>query len=135
MSLSTARQDIAGMLQNIKTAWVAYPLIIETDNRNNVDYATQDKPFLQADVVFFSAEQLDLSITPFTKQYGQIILSAVVKDGTGVVDVLALLDFAIPYVERKTLSKVRTETAEVVKPKVDRGLYYQPVIINFSFIR
>lgn len=135
MSLLQCRQDIATVLQAIKTAWVAYPLVIDTDNRNLVDYSVQANPFLQVDTIYLSADQLDLSANPKVKQYGQLILSVVAKDGTGVVDILTLLEFITPYFDMKDFSSARFHAGEVYKPKVVNGWYYQPVLFNFWFIR
>jgi hypothetical protein len=131
MSLVQARLDIANAVQAVKTAWVTYPLVVETDNRNSVDYSTQSNPFLQVDVNFIDGEQLDLSATPRTITYGQIILSAVTKDGAGSLQGLTLLDFAIPYFQMQDFPVVRTKAAEPQRSKLLRGWYYQPVLINF----
>ena len=135
MSLTQARTDIATAVQAIKTAWTPYTLQVETDNRDSINYATQEKPFLQLDTVFMSADQLDLGEAPKTRQWGQIVLSAVVKEGSGTVAATALLDFAIPYLERKQFVVVRTETAEAHPAKPFKGWTYFPLLINFSFTR
>lgn len=135
MSLSLARTDIATAVQAIKTAWTTYPLAIETDNRDSIDYAKQQKPFLQLDTVFLSAEQLDLGPASKTRQYGQLVLSAAVKEGSGVAEALALLDFAIPYIERQNFVVVRTDAAEAHPAKTIKGWVYHPVVVNFHFVR
>lgn len=135
MSLLQARNDIAVVVQAVKTAWAAYPLRIETDNRDSIDYARQQQAFLQLDTKFLSAEQLDLGNSPKVSQYGQIILSAAAKEGSGITECLTLLDFVVPYFEHKTFGIVRTQTAQAQASKTIKGWLYQPVLINFSFTR
>lgn len=135
MSYEQARTDIATVVQAIKTAWASYTLNVEMDNRNSIDYSTQTDPFLQVETVYISGEQLDMGDSPKVAQYGQIILSAVSKDGTGSVNGIALLDFVIPYFEMKDFTCIRTRAAEPQAARLANGWYYQPVIINFWFIR
>lgn len=135
MSFSQARIDIATAVQQIKTAWSAYDLVVETDNRNNVDYATQVNPFLQVDTVYISGQQLDMADVPKIAQYGQIILSVVSKEGTGVVAANTLLDFVIPYLERKDFTCIRTKAAEPQPSKFVKGWFYQVILINFWWVR
>ena len=135
MSLTQARIDIATAVQTLKDAWTPYDLLVEADNRDSINYATQVNPFLQLDTVFLSADQLDLGDAPKTRQYGQIVLSVATKEGTGMADALILLDFVIPYIERKDFVVVRTETAELHPAKPVKGWMYHPMLINFSFTR
>jgi hypothetical protein len=69
------------------------------------------------------------------KQYGQILLSVASKEGAGVSDSAALVDFLIPYLELKNFAVVRTNAAEPQRARTLRGWYYQPVLIPFWFVR
>lgn len=135
MSYAQARLDIATAVAAAAAAWVTYPLVVEMDNRSAVNYDTQQKPFLQVDTYYLGGDQLDLADSPMVKQYGQILLSVASKEGTGVSDSAALVDFLIPYLELKNFAVVRTNAAEPQRARTLRGWYYQPVLIPFWFVR
>lgn len=135
MSYAQARLDIATAVAAAAAAWVTYPLVVEMDNRSAVNYDTQQKPFLQVDTYYLGGDQLDLADSPMVKQYGQILLSVASKEGTGVSDSAALVDFLIPYFELKNFAVVRTNAAEPQRARTLRGWYYQPVLIPFWFVR
>lgn len=135
MSYAQARLDIATAVAAAAAAWVTYPLVVEMDNRSAVNYDTQQKPFLQVDTYYLGGDQLDLADSPMVKQYGQILLSVASKEGTGVSDSAALVDFLIPYLELKNFVAVRTNAAEPQRARTLRGWYYQPVLIPFWFVR
>ena len=132
MSYAQARLDIATAVAAAAAAWVTYLLV---DNRSAVNYDTQQKPFLQVDTYYLGGDQLDLADSPMVKQYGQILLSVASKEGTGVSDSAALVDFLIPYLELKNFAVVRTNAAEPQRARTLRGWYYQPVLIPFWFVR
>lgn len=135
MSYAQARTDIATAVAAAVAAWVAYPLVVEMDNRSAVNYDTQQKPFLQVDSYYLGGDQLDLGDSPLVKQYGQIMLSVVSKEGTGIAESAALADFLVPYFELKNFVVVRTHAAEPQKSRILRGWHYQPVLIPFWFVR
>lgn len=135
MSYAQARADIAGAVAAAVAAWTAYPLVVEMDNRNVVNYDTQQKPFLQVDTYYLDGEQLDMAANPMVAQYGQILLSVVSKEGTGVSESALLVDFLIPYFELKEFAVVRTNAAKPQKSKPLRGWHYQPILVPFWFVR
>lgn len=135
MSYSQARLDIATVAQAIKTAWVAYPLLIETDNRDTIDLATQVNPFLQIDTVYLSGEQLELSEASKEVKYGQLIVTVVVKEGSGSATAATLLDFVESYFSRKDLSIVRLEVSHPQKMETVKGWCYFPLLFNFRWIK
>lgn len=135
MTYTAARTDIATVVQSIITDWTAYSLVVETDNRDNVDYPTQENPFLQVDTLYFGGEQLEIGKGGMSREWGQIILSAVTKSGTGVLASNTLLDFVVPYFYNKDFSSIRVQQAQRQADKPVKGWYYCPVLFNFYFLR
>jgi Bacteriophage related domain of unknown function len=130
-TLEQVRTEVAGIIVAIQTDWTAYPLIVETDNRTLVNQATQTNPYLQVAIRNISAEQINLAYKPLVEHIGQIVISAVVKDGTGQAEANALLDFVTPYFDLKTLTYIRCHAFEPYPAKLASGWWYCPAIVNF----
>ena len=134
MSHAQARAAINAVIAQIQAGWTAYPLKVETDNRDLVDYAAQQKPFLQVEVVNLDGEQADLGTDAWTCQEGQILLSAVSRTGSGTADAAALLDFAIGFFHRKVLAGlVHCESAVAVRGKTFNEWWYEPAVVPFWY--
>lgn len=130
-----ARTEIQTVLAAIQAAWTTYTLIIELDNRDQVDQSTQTNPYLQASISMLSAEQADMGDRPLVEQRGQIVLSVVAKEGTGMAPSTALLDFITPYFDLKAFGLVKCHAVQAYKSKSFKGWEYSPLLINFYFHR
>jgi hypothetical protein len=136
MSQAQAYKDIMAAVQSAVDAHTAYPLAVESDNRNAIDQATQNDPYLKVEIVFLDGDQIELGETNvLMEQWGQVWLCAVCKDGTGALRSLELLDFMRPYFERKRLGTVTCRAVTSVKPKEVKGLWHTPAIVNFYYHR
>lgn len=134
-ALTQADQAIMTVIKQIVTDWTAYPLFVEPDNETSLDQAAQTNPWLQVSIRQISGSQMDLADRPRVQQLGQILLSAVVKDGAGRQGAKALLDFCTPYFDMKDLGIVRTHAFEATAAKALNGWYYAPAIVPFWFDR
>ncbi len=129
------RIDVATQVQAIVTAWTTYPLVVELDNDDAVDQATQTNPYLQVEIRDINGDQADLSHNPLVKQTGQIRLVVVVKQGSGTRRANELLDFIRPYFDLKEFTLVRCHAAEKF-PQVKRnGQVFFPLVINYWYHR
>ena len=133
MSLESARQSIVAAVEAAKTGFVAYPLVINYDNRMLVDPQTQTNPYLDVEIFYMSGEQADLSANPRHRVWGQLHLQAVVKEGQGRAKADALLDYFYPQLHRKTFGGVRTFMSSIAPVKFKNGLAFYPVLIPFMF--
>ena len=131
MNQTDVATTLTSVIQQIIAAHTLYTLAVEQENLSTIDYATQDDPFLKIEIRLMSADQMDLADRPRVEQWGQLWLSAVCKAGTGTAKAKALLDFATPYFELKTLGGVHCQAVAAQAGKEIRGLWVQPAIVNF----
>lgn len=134
-SQTTARMNIMTAAAALQAAWTDYPLLIEADNRDVVDQATQQDPYLQVSIQMIKGEQLDMADRPLVEQRGQILICAVAKAGSGSAGTAKLLDFCESYFDMKELGIVRCHAFEAQKARANLGWYYAPAIVNFWFVR
>jgi hypothetical protein len=133
MSMSQARAAVMAVVNQIIADHADYPLVVETTNRALVDTTTQADPFLQVSVTHLGGEQAELGQNPNIRYDGQIYISAVVKDGAGVADAEALLDFVLPYFSTQSLGALQLQAAVPIKGISRLGLWYQPAIVPFYY--
>lgn len=125
-------EAIVGTIETRRAAWTAYTLAVEYDNRILVDLKTQTNPFLDARVIFMDGEQVDLGVSPRSRMFGQLHLSAVVREGAGWKQPRELLDFFVPSLSLITLNGVRMQGARPSKQHPHLGWVYYPVLIPFE---
>lgn len=133
-NLVAARAEIGAVLKAAQAAWTAYTLVVEQDNSDEVNEATQTDPYLMVTIKNLGGDQLDLGTDPFSKQDGQILLTACTRAGEGTADGLALLDFMGRYFAMKDFTTVRCRTAEAVGGKRVKGWWYESMIIPYWYI-
>lgn len=131
MTLTEVRQAVMTVIGQIVADHRDYPLKVETTNRDPIDQATQMDPYLQVTVAPMGGEAAELGRNPMVKQSGQILLAAVVKDGAGEADALALIDFVLPYFSTKDFGNLHCEAGHAVGGRLIKGLWYQPAIVPF----
>lgn len=139
MSIVTAAQAIRAALEQARADWNAVPgnyaLEIEYDNRNTVDRANLQSPYLTVDIVWQDGQQMDLGLNPLVQDLGHIVLAAGVKEGAGSLDLLTLLTFIRPYLQlRDDLGPARTQAAGLQKEVYHEGFYYQPMLVPFWLV-
>jgi hypothetical protein len=132
-TLAQLHQAVMGVIEQIIADHAAYPLVVEPEGRNVVDHATQVNPYLQVAIEVLDGEQAELGQNPNVKRWGQILLTAVVKDGNGTLAAKQLLDFAMPYFSTQVFGALQCQAAYPVRGREFKGLWYQPVIIPFFY--
>jgi hypothetical protein len=133
MTLTQLRQAVMTVVQQIVTDHTAYPLVVETPNRDVVDQAAQVNPYLAIAVKPLTGEQAEIGIAPLSRMDGQIQISAVVKDGAGVADAEALLDFVLPYFHLQNLATVQCQAAHAVGGREVKGWWYESAIVPYYY--
>lgn len=133
MNMTQARQAVMAVVQQIVNDHLSYPLAVERDNRATVDVSSQADPFLQVSILHLGGGQAELGGNPNIRHDGQIHISAVVKDGAGVADAEALLDFVLPYFSTQALGPLQLQAAVMAKGFEKLGLWYQPAIVPFYY--
>lgn len=135
MSQVQAATDITAVIKQVIADHTSYPLVVEEQNRNEVDQVTQTNPYLKVEVKFFSADQMDMADHPRVEQWGQIFLTAMCKPGQGTVGVKTLIDFVRPYFELKQIGIVHCRAVSAVDGKEVKGVWREPAIVNFYYHR
>lgn len=132
MSREAARTAVMSAIQTLAATWVAYPLLVEYENRTVVNLSTQDNPYLCVDLVYISAEQAELSRSPRHRAFGHIKLTVHIKKGQGVKPANDLLEhFFVPLQQSDTLGPVRTFAADFVRATERDGWMLYPVLVPF----
>ena len=133
-AFTAAATEIRAIFEQIRLDWSAYPLLIEHDNRNVINLATQQNPFLCVSIINLGGQQFDLGAKPRTRQFAQIHIAAAVKQGKGTADLDSLLDFVGTYFNMKDLTTVRCQSIALMKDKLEKEWYYRPAVIGFYYI-
>lgn len=129
-----ARVAITTRVNALKATWVAYPLIVEYDNRNLVNLATQTNPFLKVSIVYMNGYQVDLSATPNHRMLGTIIVEAFSKEGSGSKMANDLLQHFYPTMHMTdSMAPVRTYAAQFKTGRLFDGWQPEAAIIPFWF--
>lgn len=135
--LVKTHQEIMTVVTQIQADWSAakgYDLVVEVDNDNAVDEATQQNPYLKVQIKDASADQMDLGVDPNTQQRGQILFSVCVRCGKGTLVAKEMLDMISKYFAMVDLETVRCHTFESVGHKEIKSWWYQNGIINYWYI-
>lgn len=136
MNETLARQAIMTVLAQIQTAWTEFDLKIDSENRDIIDQASQQNPYLAIEIDFLGADQMDLSPNPLVRQTGQLVVYAVEKVGSGTARAARLRDFVRPRFSLQNLGAGGTlhcHAAEIYKSKTIAGWEYFPVLVNFWY--
>lgn len=133
MSREAARVDITTAIQTAAAAWVTYPVLVDYENRELVDYAAQINPYLAVDIVYYSAEQMDLGTSPFVGVQGQIALAVCVQEGRGTAKANLLMDHFTTALQLKNWSLVRTKVARPQRTVTRKGWYCLVTLVDFWY--
>lgn len=129
--METSRQAITAAVEVVRATFTSYPLIIEYENRNIVDTQTQTNPYLCVNVRFADGWQGDLNPNPFHRIIGFVELIAHVKEGSGVAQSNALLEFFYPKLQYRRLGGAKLEAAKPAPVKQVKGWRSQGMLIPF----
>jgi hypothetical protein len=127
------RETIMATIAQAAASYTAYPVTIETSNRDVVDQVGQTNPYLQVTIANMGGEQTELGPNPLIKRSGQILLAAVVKDGTGTADAEALRDYFMAQLSTAQLGIVQCQAGYPVQGRPLKGLWFEPAIIPFFY--
>lgn len=131
MSLELVVSHTMGEIQIIAATFTEWPLIVEYENRIEVDTKTQTDPFLCVKTKFLDGYQVEISDRPHQRWIGQVHLAAAIPDGAGVAKARKLLDFFYPKLQRKKFGLMRTRMAEPGGVTDHLGWEYHGVIVPF----
>jgi hypothetical protein len=132
MDYERIRQDIATVIAQLQLDHVAYPLVVEIDNRSVADLTKQTDPYLKVEVDYLpGGGQLDLADNPLVRQVGQICLYAIDKSGAGTAGVSKLLSFITPYFADGAMGVVRCHPPQATRGREINGWWHQPLLIDF----
>ena len=131
MSLEQIRQSFAFAVQSIVPSFTEYELTVQYENREIVDPARQTNPYLEVEVEFGPAWQADLAQNPIHRISGLLILTAKVREGSGVAAANRLLDHFYPKLQRRRIGIALTEMASFPKATTVKGVYGKSVVLPF----
>lgn len=82
-TMEQARVALVTKIEALKATWLAYPLLVQYDNRESINYSTQVNPFLRVSIDYFNGAQIALGPNGGHRMMGVILLEAWVKVGQG----------------------------------------------------
>lgn len=134
MSLETARQQIVTAVEAAKLTYVSTPpLLVEYDNRHNLDAYQGRTSYLCVDIQFLDSYQGDLGPTPFHRHIGAIMLEANVKEGYGTAEGLKILDHFGGLLHGRQFGIVRTMYFDSRPSSTKAGWHICRVAVPFWF--
>ena len=90
------REDFKVMLENGKT----------------LDFETDESPKVSVEIVYQGSEQSELAVEPFMKDYGDILVTVIVRTFSGVTKAYTLRDELAALLQRKHLGGATTMIAQ-----------------------
>lgn len=131
----TVRQKITTAVQALKTTFTGYTVVIEYDNMQTVNRATQSNPFLSVTLVYIDGMQVGLGYGSMHRPIGTIVLEAWDKEGAGTARMNKLLDHFYRGLQMTdSMAPVRTHAARFSSKRVpEQGWIAQAALIPFWF--
>lgn len=111
-TMEQARVALVTKIEALKTTWSAYPLLIQYDNRESINYATQVNPFLRVSIDYLDGSQIALGPNGGHRMMGVILLEAWSKVGTGSKLANELLEHFYPGISQSdAMPPLRTQAS------------------------
>ena len=131
-TMEQARVALVTKIEALKATWVAYPLLVQYDNRDNINYATQVNPFLRVCLDYLDGSQIALGPNGGHRMMGVILLEAWVKQGQGSKLGNDLLEhFYLGVHQTDSLPPLRTRAAEMRSGNKINGWVATAAVIGF----
>lgn len=129
-----ARVAIVTKVAAIASTWVGPTLIVDYDNKELVNWATQTNPFLSVEIVHIDGYQAGLSNVPVQRVLGTIVLTAKAPIGSGMKALNDLLEFFYPAMHMTdSMTPVRTYAARLVDGKPTASWRAKAAVIPFWY--
>jgi hypothetical protein len=128
MTREEVRQAVVALVEARRAAWSSYTLVVEYDNRILVDTKTQTNPFLCVNIAYIARLKGNRQRTV----YGQLHISAAVRENEGSAKANELLDFFVPSLHMRSSGNLRLWGSSPVKERPHLGWVYYPVIVPFE---
>jgi len=133
-AVEDARQAIVTKVEALRTTYADPSLVVEYDNRNLVNKATQTAPYLCVEIMNISGDQIDLGPGSRHRVMGSIILTARVRKGAGVKAANELLAAFYPSMHMTdSMIPVRTRAARLVRAKDEGDWAGESAVIPFWY--
>lgn len=131
-TMEQARVALVTKVEALKATWSAYPLLIQYDNRESINYATQVNPFLRVSIDYLDGAQIALGPSGGHRMMGVILLEAWTKVGTGSKLANELLAHFYPALQMSDLMPpLRTKAAEFHTGNKINGWLAQAALVPF----
>lgn len=129
MNLTQARD---ALIARLKTYWdtnhAAIPVVYDN---TPFDPDRLGNQFIECEVAFVQAKQIDLGAAPATRIAGFLYLTVYTKQGQGSRDALTLLDELSVLFSRVSLGNLQLETATPAGTSVNRGWFCTELKVPF----
>lgn len=131
-TMEQARVALVTKIEALKATWLAYPLLVQYDNRESINYSTQVNPFLRVSIEYFNGAQIALGPNGGHRMMGVILLEAWVKVGQGSkLGNDLLTHFYLGVHQTDAMPPLRTKAAEFKTGNTINGWKAQAAIVPF----
>ena len=118
----------------VGTANLGYTLVVEYENRNTVNWATQTNPVLCVEILYIDGFQSNLASNTNHRVLGSIILKALVKKGQGIKKANDLLEHFYPSMHMsESMFPVRTMATKLTSEKMNNDWACEVAVIPFWY--
>lgn len=135
MSMDQAHTDLMTAFEAAKALWTDFALAVDYPNRQTVDPASQETPYIDLDIQFFSGEQLDLGPVKTVKTEGLVLMMICTKDNDGVQIANKLRQHFADKMQLRRIGIVEVYAATGGRIRERLGWRLSPLILPFWYTR
>lgn len=128
------RKVVTTKLETLRASFTDYQLVIEYDNLETVNQATQSDPYVVVTFRYLDGYQINLGPSSETRALGTIVLEVFDKYGAGTARQNKVLDhFYRSLHKTDSMAPVRTLAARFSSKPVQAGWAAQAALIPFWY--
>lgn len=128
------RKVVTTKLETLRASFTDYQLVIEYDNLETVNQATQSDPYVVVTFRYLDGYQINLGPSSETRALGTIVLEVFDKYGAGTARQNKVLDhFYRSLHKTDSMQPVRTLAARFASKPVQAGWAAQAALIPFWY--
>lgn len=128
------RKALTSKVEMLRLTWPEFTLLVEYDNFDTVNLATQSDPFLCISMVYQGGFQAALGPAAPTRVMGTLVVEAKVKAGSGTAQANRLLEHFYPALHMTdSMLPLRTFAARFSSAPARSGWVAQAALIPFWY--
>lgn len=128
------RKIVTARIESLRVAFATYPLLVEYDNFNTVNRATQSDPFIAVTFRYIDGYQINLGPSSETRALGTVVVEIFEKVGAGTARQNELIEIFYRGLQMTdSMAPVRTLAARFAPRPAEAGWAAQAALIPFWY--